>query len=201
MLIEEFLEGEELSLLSIVVRAADPAAGACAGLQACAGRRRGAEHGWHGLLLAGAGGGCRAVRGAGGHRRQTHGGRTGAPGHRLPGRPLHGPHADQERAEGARVQLPFRRSGDPGPAPAARERPARTAVDRCHRRRVTRRGGLAARRRCRRGHGFAGLPGLVVQGGRHHRSGARCGRPITCRCSTRPPRPPTRGSSPPAGGC
>ena len=52
-------------------------------------------------------------------------GRARAPRHAVPRRALRGPDADRGRAEGDRVQRPLRRSGDAGRAPAAEERPAR----------------------------------------------------------------------------
>ncbi len=63
VVIEEYLEGEEVSLLAAVRRASARAAGLGAGLQADLRRRPGAEHGRDGLVLAGAGDRCASARG------------------------------------------------------------------------------------------------------------------------------------------
>ena len=119
VLIEEYLEGEEVSLLSIVSGTPDPASGSRPGLQAHLRRRRGPQHGWDGIVLPGP-----AVDDALYARlvddvvRPTVA-EIASAGHRLPGMSLRWADADGRRPQGARVQLPLRRSGDAGPpAPA-----------------------------------------------------------------------------------
>ena len=67
-------------------------------------------------------------------------------GRPVPRRPLRGADDDRRRAEGARVQLPLRRSRDPGGAAAAALRPRRPLPRRPRARRARRDGGRVRRR-------------------------------------------------------
>ncbi len=89
----------------------------------------------------------------------------------VPWRPLRGADADRRRPAGARVQLPLRRSRDPGgPAPAPlrprRPLPRRPRARRARRRRGRVHAGLGGDPRPR----LARISGELVEGRRHRRS-------------------------------
>ena len=127
IVIEELLEGEEISRLRSLRRDARSGPPGRAGLQARRGRRHRAQHGRNGFLLTGG-----RLRSGGGRGGPGHGPSPGPRGARrarrsLRRRPLRRADAHRRRATGARVQLPFRGSRD-AIAPAAHQRrPARCA--------------------------------------------------------------------------
>ena len=163
VLIEEFLEGEEVSLLSIVsgqqILPLAPAQDYKRALDGDAGPNTGGM----GSYSPGAGRGRRAVRASWWTTvvRPTVA-ELVRRGIDFRGVLYAGLMLTAERAQGARVQLPLRRSGDPGPAAPAR---VATCWSCCGRRPpaascLPPRPGGAARRG--RGHGFAGLSGLAA---------------------------------------
>ena len=94
-----------------------------------------------------------------------------APGHRLPGRALRGHHADGRGTQGARVQLPLRRSRRPRRSSPACGRDLLELLWAAARGESLPAGGVdrGSLRGCRAG--VAGLPGVEFQGRRHHRVG------------------------------
>ena len=117
--IEELLEGEELSVFAIVDGEHRPALAGVARLQPGRRRRHGPEHGGHGLVLAGARARRRTRRRARGDDSQARDRGAGPARHAVHRLPVRRPDVDRRRAEGARVQLPVRRPGDAGDPPAA----------------------------------------------------------------------------------
>ena len=123
IVIEELLEGEEVSLFALSDGQPARLARRRAGLQANRRRRHRPEHGWHGRVRAGALARRsreprRADSPAGDRRARTARGTV----RRLP---VRRPDPHRRRAEGPGVQCALRRSGDPGSDAAARGRPAR----------------------------------------------------------------------------
>ena len=112
-------DGVELSAARAVRRRERAPARPRAGLQAHRRRRHRPEHRRHGRVLAGATASTPADRGRARarccSRSSTSCARRGTPFH---GVLYAGPDAHRRRPEGARVQRPLRRSGDPGRAPA-----------------------------------------------------------------------------------
>ncbi len=112
-----------------------------------------------------------------------------------------GPDADRRRPQGARVQLPLRRPGDAGSAAATALRPRRSLHGRPRARRPGRgRGGVHARLGGDGRARLARLPGELLEGRRHRRrrrggGDRRRGDPRRHRDQ------PTATSSPRAGGC
>ena len=170
VVIEEFLDGPEVSLFAITRRhhGLPPAAGP--GLQADLRRRRGSQHRRHGRLHAAAVGAGRPGRRGAGDRAPADRRRDGAARHALrrPAVRRPGPHVT--RRAGDRVQRPLRRPRDPAAAGAARL--AALAAPARRRDRHARPGALsrvARRGRRGRGDGQRRLPGVVLEGRRDHR--------------------------------
>ena len=165
VVLEEFLEGEELSLLALCDgERAVPLAPAQDYKRIFDGDE-GPNTGRHGQLLAGPGDrrGAHARdrrRGAPADR-----GRAASPRHALPRRAVRG--ADDRpgrRREGARVQRALRRSRDPGRAAAAALGPARAARGVDHARRPRRGRARVVERLGRDGRaGLGRLPGVLVE--------------------------------------
>ncbi|CAA9420236.1 MAG: Phosphoribosylamine--glycine ligase, partial [uncultured Phycisphaerae bacterium] len=126
------------------------------GPQAGRRRRHRTDDRRHGRLLAGAGGDGRDAPLDRARHPRAHRRRAGARGHRVPRRALRGADADDERPQGARVQLPLRRPRDPAADDAAEERPAGGDA----------RGGRGA---ARPGHARMGPPAGAVRRGRERR--------------------------------
>ena len=201
VVVEEFLEGDELSLLALCDGKSARSARPCARLQAHRRRRHRAPTpaGWARTRRSTD---ADAARGSAScaERAPAGAGRAGAARDAVPRGPLRRADPDGGRPEGARVQRAVRRSGDAGGAPAAPQRPAGPAGP-----------GDAPRRPCGRiagvgpaGRGHAG-PGVgrlsrdadVRPGDRRPR-----GRPGEGATSPMPARPGgTAASSPPGGGC
>ena len=120
VVVEEFLDGEELSLLALCDgERALPLAPAQDYKRIFDGDE-GPEHGRHGLLLAGARASTPSARArscAAVHQPVVD--ELRAPRHAVPRRPLRRADADRRRPAGARVQRPLRRPRDAGGAAAA----------------------------------------------------------------------------------
>ena len=140
VVLEEHLDGEELSLLRALRRRARRPDGARAGLQAHLRRRRGAEHRRHGRLLAGPGVGPTTSSEIVATVHQPVVDLLRERGTPFHGVPLRRADAHRRRAEGPRVQRALRRPRDAGGAAAAALATCSTLLQR-----ATRPGGLAGR--------------------------------------------------------
>ena len=120
VVIEEYLDGPEVSLFAHQRRRDRLPAAAGPGLQADLRRRRGPEHRRHGRLHAAALGAGRPGRRGPARRAPADRRRDGPPRHAVPRPALRRPGADLARAAGRRVQRPLRRPGDPAAAGPAR---------------------------------------------------------------------------------
>ena len=202
VVIEEFLDGPEVSLFAITDGVTVRAAAAGPGLQAGRRRRLGPQHRRHGRVhpvALGPGG----PDGRGHHdRAAADGGRVGPAGDALRRTALRRSGADRPRGAGDRVQRPVRRPGDPaaaGPADHAAGRPAVRRRDRQPGRPA--RAGLDRRCRRRRGAGRGELPGSAGHRRPDHRAGRRPRRRVRWWCTPVPPWTPRAGWSAAAAGC
>ena len=128
VVVEEFLDGPEVSLFAVCDGSTAYAAPARAGLQADLRRRPRSQHRRHGLLHAAHLGAARPGAGRHRHRGAADPGRDGPPRRAVRRLPLRRPRADRGRATGDRVQLPLRRSRHPAGARRARVAARRAAA-------------------------------------------------------------------------
>ena len=133
VVVEEFLDGPEISLFCLCDGTTVVPLAPGAGLQAAARRRRRPEHRRHGRLLPahlGAGDPHRRGRRAG---RRAGAPRDGPPGHAVRRPAVLRPRPDLPRPAGRRVQRPLRRPRDPGGPRPPRVLPRRGPPRRGHR--------------------------------------------------------------------
>jgi hypothetical protein len=125
LVVEEFLDGEEVSFMALTDGETVLPLASSAGSQARVRRRHRPEHRRHGRVFAGAGADAGAARP---HHARDHGAGGGGARRaqdRLHRRALRRPDDHRRRAQGARVQLPLRRSRVPGPPAALHRRSGR----------------------------------------------------------------------------
>ena len=130
VLVEEYLDGPEVSLFAVTDGTTVVPLRARAGLQAPGRRRRRAQHRRHGRLRAAALGAARPGRRGAGHGAAADRRRDGPPRRALQRPALRRPGAHLARGAGGRVQRPLRRSRDPGRAAAAGDAAGRPAARR-----------------------------------------------------------------------
>ena len=197
VLVEEYLDGPEVSLFAVTDGTTVLPLRARPGPQAPGRRRRRPEHRRDGRLRAAALGAARTGRRGAGHRAAADRRRDGPARGDVQRPAVRRSGAHLARAAGGGVQRPLRRPRDPGRAAAAGDaagRPAARRRDR-HARRAPAAALARGRRRDRRRR-RAGLSGGAAH--RRHRSPA----PTARACCTRARRwPPTARWSPPAAGC
>ena len=124
VLLEERLEGREVSVFALSDGEHISPLGRRLRLQAPGRRRQGAEHRRHGQLLPAAILDSRTLRRGGVHHHAPGHSRDGRAGNAVPGRVVRRADADRRRPEDTGVQLPLRRPGNTSPDAPARVRPA-----------------------------------------------------------------------------
>ena len=163
VVVEEFLDGPEVSIFAVCDGHHGEGTAARAGLQADLRRRSRPQHRRHGVVLAAAVGAARPRRPGPRDRRPADAGRDGAPWRPLRRHPVRRARAHRRRPTGDRVQLPLRRPRHPTRARAADLLPRRPPQGGRRRRPGHRtRPDLRRRRLGDRGDGQRGLPRVVV---------------------------------------